>query len=853
MDKSEEYFQQGLMAYKQGNVEAAAKNFVLCLQKDPLHSKAIYYHAQALEEVTRGKYIGELSETAQNLFLQNKFIESLLEWHKILQEDPNNDFAKTYLEKTKEAIREGQRQGITTPPELEDDYFQQGLRAFKEKKYGVAIAYWEAILTANSEHAQARQGLNKARSSQIQKREAQDQERTTQINTYLQQGLDLYGAGEILKALRMWIKILELDLDNKDALDYIVVAKADLNELEYEQLREKLPGTKPTEGAVVEQATDTIILEDSSSEPSHDDDFAYDDLADDQPDLIHQDTDRTMLTPEFGDNAEEDTSGMILPEEPDDLLLDEEDPAQLDLLSDPDEIKLDDEYSDMDSSYDDEPDEKASILEPSFDDDDVIDDVPLLDDELDDDLAMDGDDMLDPEELGDASDDHLEILDDALDEDYELDDEFIEEEEEEQALAAEHEALMGDSPDGDSAKSLIEKYMNRGKTLLRQRNYEEAIIEWKKICDIDKQNEEAKEYIEKAITLYEASPFIEEHLAKGEEFFQNEKYEEAIQEFEKILEIDPELEDALDGIERSRAKLTEVVIPARQSKKVSLEDIAPDEVKKSAGFSLSDLMQPKILGSIGGFVVIVLLIAGYFFYYQPLMEKKAAEEVVRRAQQEKLEREQQIANLLNDAKIQIQVQRFQDAKDGFVKILQMDPQNEEAIAGLEKTNKLEKIFNFVTAGDEYLAKKEFDNAVAEYRNALELGPERPDVIEDKITDTLSLKTTYLEAKDKVREIIKAGDVYFQEGEYKRAIGVYRNAFKILPGDLEVKDAIKRAEFEERRGINVAANIKLGISRYESRKYPQAKEYFNKALELDPENREAKFYLAKIKEHEALFQ
>ena len=49
-----------------------------------------------------------------------------------------------------------------------------------------------------------------------------------------------------------------------------------------------------------------------------------------------------------------------------------------------------------------------------------------------------------------------------------------------------------------------------------------------------------------------------------------------------------------------------------------------------------------------------------------------------------------------------------------------------------------------------------------------------------------------------------------------------------------------------------ANLKLGISRYESRKYEQAKEYFSKVLKLDPENREANFYLEKIRKEMSLF-
>ncbi|MBN2382803.1 tetratricopeptide repeat protein [bacterium] len=850
MDKSEEIFQKALAAYKQGNLQQALAGLRQCLQEDPLHSKAIYYQAVASKELEKQAKVKMLSNQAREAFKANHYQDALVNWLRVLELNPGLSEAKTGRDRARESIQTALTMGQLTEQSKEDDFFKEGLQFFRQKEFAEAAVFWDVVVTLNPQNDQARQGLNKARAAIIQQKEEEEQTTKTKINSYLQEGLDSYGAGNVLKAMENWIKILELSLDNKDALDYIVVAKADLSEADYKKIGQLY--VDRARGTVEKMATETFKLTSDkvNGQAAHPKLRVMDSDTGPSNRMTEQATDKTTLPMDFGDSIEPDF----------------ESPQQAEASDTDDAFNLDDQYLDTqdaatDQNVDAMPDQLADDemiaeevvdeLQPDFDQD------LALDEELQGPIGSDDFDSAFQAGSGEIVTDH-EMMEsipfEEKDDNYELDDEFVEEEEEEEALAAEHGAVVGEGADTASVRALVDKYFERGLALYKSRKYEEAIIEWKKIFDIDKNNTQAKEYIEKAITLYEASPFIDEHLVQGKTLFQQGKFEDAISAYEKILDIDPECNEAITGINKARAKLTEVVIPARQTKvKKPVEATGPKAIPQlpvKKGFDITSLFNPKTLAGVTGVAFVVALVFAYLLVYKPMQARKMAEES--RLSREKAAKriEQQVADSLIAAEMHAGLNQLDEAIHSYRQAIALDSTNTKAQEGLATVEKKKQISDCINQAEELVKNKKFDEAVQELEKASALDPGN-EKLQERITGIQNSKTMYLDTKVKVNKFIERGDALFNEGKYVDAIQMYRAGLKFIPDDPEVREAIRKAEFESRRGKNVEAYLKLGLSRYESRKYDQAKEYFQKVIELDPENQEANFYLGKIEEEQKI--
>jgi len=897
MENAEDNFKKGIAAYKEEDYQGAFKFFRQCLSENPFHSQAIYYLPQAKNAVEKIKEIDSMTRQAQDLVSQNKLQASLLRWYSILELDPSNNLARTYLEQTKEAISQAIQQNMLSEGNSESEFFKNGLQAFRAKDYSQAAVFWEATLAINPHNDQARQGLNKTRSSIISMKDEEEKSKSVTINSLLQEGLDLYGAGNVSQAFQKWKEILELDMDNREALEYLDVAKADINEDEISQISEQpvLEEEKPF------QETDAIKLDSmldqdipSDIELEEEDEAMFLDEPEPDPETTGKDeqiTDKTKVAGAYDTEAQSDemigSSDMAL-DEPDNSARAQDDFGSMELEEDSD-LNLDDEFTDsvpeeppppeedydsygtLDLAMEEEPAAPASSEEEPIDeladydlDDELIDESPQP-------MDFDEPEPAAPETADDAFDMPLEEPDDFLDgddleledldgdeedeESYELDEEFVEEEEEEEELAAAHDFLRSSDTDTSQAHDLIDKYFDRGLALYKKRKYEESIIEWKKILDIDKNDENAKNYIEKAITLYEASPFIEEHLGLGKEYFENDQCEDAIKEFEKILEIDPEMEEALTYMDKAKIKLAEVVIPARKSAAgaggvEAAGDDLPYELEKK-GFDISTLLTPKILAPVGGGLLLIILLMVYMFVLSPGKTETQINDNQAQNSQAEIRKKAHIEAAIADADLNMKLEEFEKAIPDWEKVLSLDPENETAKNGLAKAQQRVQIKKHVADGDGLIKQKKFDEAIAEYQKALDLNPDNQ-TSQTKLTEAKSTKTYYLDQKDKVDKLIAQGDEYFNQADYRRAVGFYRNAMKIIPDDPEAKTAIRKCDFEMRRGKMIKANYDLGMIRYEARKYEDAETFFKKVLELDPENKNAKYYLDKISKAKAIY-
>ncbi|HPG38113.1 MAG TPA: tetratricopeptide repeat protein [bacterium] len=120
----------------------------------------------------------------------------------------------------------------------------------------------------------------------------------------------------------------------------------------------------------------------------------------------------------------------------------------------------------------------------------------------------------------------------------------------------------------------------------------------------------------------------------------------------------------------------------------------------------------------------------------------------------------------------------------------------------------------VQAGDELLAARSYNKAIEKYRLALQ----------------------YRANDNTVQE--KIGDALYQSGSLDQALHIF-SAIHNYSDSVRIQSKVQ----EIRSTQNTADNyIKIGRDHYNSKKYDAAKQQFSKALEIVPDNREAKYFI-----------
>jgi len=133
----------------------------------------------------------------------------------------------------------------------------------------------------------------------------------------------------------------------------------------------------------------------------------------------------------------------------------------------------------------------------------------------------------------------------------------------------------------EKAQAELQKHINEGKSLFKEKKFQEAIKEFEAALAIDPSNEEAARYLEKA-RLEAKRAEISSLMAAGKKLLAEGQYDNAAEEFQKILEIEPENRQALrylKEVEKRRAKP-----PVERKEAPEAERIKTEREKALEGF-----------------------------------------------------------------------------------------------------------------------------------------------------------------------------------------------------------------------------------------------------------------------------
>ena len=207
-------------------------------------------------------------------------------------------------------------------------------------------------------------------------------------------------------------------------------------------------------------------------------------------------------------------------------------------------------------------------------------------------------------------------------------------------------------------------------------------------------------------------------------------------------------------------------------------------------------------------------------------------------------------------------EKYAEAVMQYESALKLYPNNSAAKTKYQDAKSKKEVYDlkvsefdrFCAQGQEFTLRKKYAEAIDAYEQALQLFPDETD-ISNKVKELQSKK----EVADNYLAKINAADALYEDRSYNEAKAAYQEALSVIPDDSyalgmisRVDEIVNSPEFRKiqsdkaKLDSDFANFIGKGENAESAKNYELALSYYNKALELKPNNAEA---LAKKKNAE----
>lgn len=373
---------------------------------------------------------------------------------------------------------------------------------------------------------------------------------------------------------------------------------------------------------------------------------------------------------------------------------------------------------------------------------------------------------------------------------------------------------------------------------------------------------------------------FEDAVLQGEDAFKGKDYPKAKKLFEKALELDPTAKYPKDRLAAIRAVYTDPADIARFNDAMNKgnQELASGNFDKARNwFELAIATQPDS---------------------KPAKDKLAETD---RKKAEMISKKQQLDKLLAEADKLLAQEKREDARKLYEQastLLPSDPRAAGKMLEIDnflkaKKDRQDAFDKAIEAGDQFYINRDFANARSQYEEALKIKPEAryPREMLDKTSKGMSQvqadqakydaaiavadasfkngklddalpeyrtalsfasNPTYAQGKiNEIEQLIKDknsrreaynialsnGDQSFSEKNYEAALGHYRNALTLMPGELYPKEKIETIKTLQGnlKNLETAYNkaIQEGDARLKEKRYDEALTAYNNALQLKP--------------------
>lgn len=410
------------------------------------------------------------------------------------------------------------------------------------------------------------------------------------------------------------------------------------------------------------------------------------------------------------------------------------------------------------------------------------------------------------------------------------------------------EEKFAEQQEQERLKEEVDAIVKEADILANSRNYEDAIAKYDEALallstpEIEQKKQSAVEKLEALQNEEKRAEQIEKLLAAANESFEAGSFQDALNDYEAVLNIEDTNTEAIEGAEKARS-----AIEKKENKEALKEEF--DELVTNADKLYSDENWKEAEQM---YVAAKKLIDDDNHVNDRLAnvrEKIAENETL-------AEQEEQIQNLLDQAARQKNDKKWDEAISSYEEILAIKADHSEAKTLLEETKTLkeewltnkenqEKFDKLKSEGDQLFAQKKWEDAKEKYKSAKDI--QASTEVDDQlkiIEQELSKLSSAKEKEEKYKEAMSAAASLEEDEEYQKAIDKYNDALAYKEGDAEatnkikdLQDKLKALEKEAEKEDKFLAAMEKGKAAYEDEDYSAAIKFYDDALEIKPMNPE----------------
>ncbi len=213
---------------------------------------------------------------------------------------------------------------------------------------------------------------------------------------------------------------------------------------------------------------------------------------------------------------------------------------------------------------------------------------------------------------------------------------------------------------------------------------------------------------------------------------------------------------------------------------------------------------------------------------------------------QKVTAKEQIRQHLEKGENHLNNKEYLDAALEFKQVLLLDPSNSQALTSLATSTenirldirKVDRLTQYFNQGIEAYTNSKLVEAIAAWKQVLAIDPNHSATLEYMKKAMTNLKEEYM----------LVGKKYHQQKMWEKAIGEFEKALFIDPENKEAKELIKEAKLQiemiKTKEYRSLAYLDEGIELYEAGEYEEASKKLQKALILNEKLNEAQRYLEK---------
>lgn len=164
----------------------------------------------------------------------------------------------------------------------------------------------------------------------------------------------------------------------------------------------------------------------------------------------------------------------------------------------------------------------------------------------------------------------------------------------------------------------------------------------------------------------------------------------------------------------------------------------------------------------------------------------------------------------------------------------------------DEKDKLDSFNEMIALGDRLLNAEKYAEAVMQYESALKIYPDNS-AAKTKYQDAKNKKEAYDLKVSEFDRLNTQGQEFTLRKKYTEAIAAYEQALQLFPNEKEVSDKIKELQTKKNIAYNYNAKIIEADVLYEDRSYNEAKEAYQAALSVIPDDSYALGMISRIDE------